>query len=315
MRYMRIPAVGLLILTIFAGCQAIKNRSYSEGLISHQMTWGDYERSYLIHLPPAVHLQKPLPVLFHLHGGGGTAKGTSGLTFGRFNTLADRDGFIVVYPDAIEKNWNDGRKSNLVTAWKENIDDVGFIAEIIKELKATYLIDSDRIYTTGMSNGGFMSSRLLCDRPDLFRGGAVLTASLSKDYVPECTPSSPVAVLVMNGTDDGLVPYEGGQIKVFNKPRGEILSTDDYVDMWKEKNQCVSQHPVVSLPDKVDDGTTVSIREYSDCADRGALVLYTITGGGHTWPGGRQYLGEKWIGKTSKELIACDVIWQFFQSL
>ncbi|MGB5665942.1 MAG: PHB depolymerase family esterase, partial [Maribacter sp.] len=274
-----------------------------------------YEREYLVHLPPKEKMNAPVPLLFHLHGGGGTAKGTVGLTFGRFNELADRDGFIVVYPNAVEKNWNDGRKLDAVKAWKENIDDVGFIVAIVNALKKEYNIDTSRIFTTGMSNGGFMSSRLLCDRADIFRGGAILTASISADYLPKCKPELPTAVMVMNGTDDPLVPYDGGQIKVFKKNRGEIISTNEIMDFWKEKNGCTVKKNTVALHDSKADDTSVIVEEYSNCQDRGALVLYTIKGGGHTWPGGKQYLGERWIGKTNRDIVACDVIWEFFKTL
>ena len=273
------------------------------------------KRNYIVHIPPADKLQKPVPLLFHIHGGGGTAKGTAGLTFGRFNELADRDGFIVVYPNAIDKNWNDGRKLADVKASEENIDDVGFIIAIVNEIKQKYKVDATRIFTTGMSNGGFMSSRLLCDRAGIFRGGAILTASLSKDYLPKCDPQKPVAVMVMNGTDDPLVPYDGGPVKVFRKTRGDIISTDEFVGFWKEKNGCTTKKNTFELPNTADDDTTVSVDEYGDCENQGALVLYKINGGGHTWPGGKQYLGERWIGKTNRDIVACDVIWDFFKTL
>jgi polyhydroxybutyrate depolymerase len=282
---------------------------------TYEMEFGGRERTYMVHLPPKEKMAKALPLLFHLHGGGGTAKGTPGLTFNRFNTLADQEGFIVVYPNAVNKNWNDGRKLEDVIAWKEDIDDVGFITAIFDALKEKHNIDSSRIFTTGMSNGGFMSSRLLCDRADVFRGGAILTASLSKDYLPNCDPKKPVAVLVMNGTDDPLVPYNGGMVKVFRKTRGEIVSTDEIVDFWKEKNGCEQKQEKINLPDTSDDGTTVSVTKYSDCKEGGALVLYTVNGGGHTWPGGKQYLGKRIIGKTNRDIVACDVIWEFFNSL
>ena len=308
----------LLLLTLVSisidGCQ-IANTQPDKNDITHFMEWLGDKRTFILHLPPHEKMQSPLPVLFHLHGGGGSAKGTLALTYGRFNTLADRDGFIVVYPNAIEKIWNDGRKSNKVTAWKENIDDVGFIAAIIDSLDAMYPIDKSRIFTTGMSNGGFMSTRLLCDRADLFRGGAILTAQISEDYLPNCKPANPTAVLVMNGTKDPLVPYHGGEIKVFNQSRGTIISTDDFITFWKQHNACQTKKSTVFLPDTQNDGTSVSVEEYADCADRGALILYRIEGGGHAWPGGKQYLGKRLIGQTSREIIACDVIWEYFKSL
>lgn len=196
------------------------------------------------------------------------------------------------------------------------MDDVGFLVEIVNVLSKKYNIDQTSIFTAGMSNGGFMSSRLLCDRADVFSGGAILTASISKEFFPKCKPEKPVAVLVMNGTDDKLVPYDGGEIKVFNRQRGEIVSTDEYVEFWKERNGCGVKQPTVHLPDlRKFDGTTVSIDKYTDCETGGALVLYKINGGGHTWPSGKQYLGKRVIGNTSREVNACDEIWRFFQSV
>ncbi len=99
------------------------------------------------------------------------------------------------------------------------------------------------------------------------------------------------------------------------KTRGEIVSTDEIVAFWKAENGCEVKQDKIDLPNKVDDGTTVSVTKYSDCKEEGALVLYTLNGGGHTWPGGKQYLRERWIGKTNRDIVACDVIWDFFKSL
>lgn len=312
--------LNLIILISFSSfsmgtCPKTKNNEL--GIVRQQLTWQQHERSYWVHLPPKSKMLGPLPLLFHLHGGGGTGKGTVRLTDGSFNKIADREGFIAVYPDGIARSWNDGRTENLKPQnW--GVDDVGFIAEIIKRLKQEYSIDSNRIFTVGMSNGGFMSSRLLCDRADLFRGGAVLTASLAVDYLPKCNPQRPVAVLVMNGTDDPIVPYDGGEIRLFKngKSRGEIISNDEYIQFWYEKNKCTGQESTVELPDREkEDGTTVSITTYTSCATRGALKFYKIIGGGHTWPGGKQYLGKKLIGNTSREINAYEEIWEFFSSL
>jgi len=309
-----VVAAMFMHLTLNA-CDSSPNSKHQKNLIRFTMNWDGYERLYLVHLPPKEKRQQAMPLLFHLHGGGGTARSNVGLTFGRFNELADRDGFILVYPQGIEKNWNDGRKLEAVKAWKEDIDDVGFIVAIVEKLKAKYSIDAKRIFTAGMSNGGFMSSRLICDRSDIFRGAAILTASLSVDYLPKCQPSQATAVLVMNGTEDKLVPYNGGEIKVLRKKRGEIISTDQFLQFWKKQNDCTVQKPTIQLPNLKADGTTVSVKEYTNCNDRGALILYKINGGGHTWAGGKQYLGERWVGKTSRDIVACDVIWEFFQSL
>lgn len=309
----KIMFIYLIILELSA-CKTTQVVNYRAQVTEYKLIWQGRERTYLIHLPPKEKMQKQVPLLFHLHGGGGTSYGCMGLTFGRFNELADREGFIVVYPQGFEKQWNDGRTGNFRTEEQLKLDDVGFIVKITEELKKKYKIDNTKIFTAGMSNGGFMSSRLICDRPDIFNGAAIITATLSKEYFPKCNPSKPVAVLIMNGTDDPLVPYNGGFVKVFKKTRGEIISTDDLIQFWKEKNACTNKE-VIKPKDKYDDGTSLIIEKYTVCKTGGSLLLYKIEGGGHTWPGGKQYLGEKLIGKTSKEINACDEIWNFFKTL
>lgn len=310
----RITLVMMLLSTFkLLGATTPVNES-KNSLIKRSIQWQGIERNYLLHLPPVEFMLRSMPVVVNIHGGGGTAKGTSRLNKDRFNELADQEGFIVVYPNAIDKSWNDGR-SQILKPRNKNVDDVGFIAAIIEELKQIYDVDLTRIYATGMSNGGFMTTRLLCDRADLFRGGAVVTASISKEYFPNCAPSQRVGVLVMNGTDDPLVPYDGGQIKVFRKTRGEILSTDDYLNFWITQNQCDTQSTTEMVPDtNTNDGSSVSIQSF-ECDPKYPVVLYKIKGGGHTWPGGKQYLGKRIIGTTNRDINACDVIWDFFKNL
>jgi len=311
--------VAVLVILTSLSCRTSNVPSVSEdakSAIRKTLLFQNRLRNYFLHLPPAEKMNKPMPVLFNIHGGGGKAKTTPGFTFYRFNEIADKEGFIVVYPDAVDKNWNDGRSENLKPE-NRDVDDVGFIVEIINRLKADYTIDEDRIFTSGISNGGFMSTRLLCDRADLFRGGAILTATLSEEYLSECQPSQPVAVLLMNGTDDPLVPYDGGMIRLVNKSktRGEVISTDDYLEFWKDRNSCEID-TTIKLPnsDKRDD-STVSLTTYKNCDEGGALRFYKVNGGGHTWPGGKQYLPKKMVGTTNRDINACDEIWKFFSSL
>lgn len=314
MKFKIIP-LGILLLSLFL-VSFQQSTTVTKGKISRKVIhWQDIKRTYLVYIPTSYDITKPMPLLFDIHGGGGTAWGTMRLTRSRFNELADEKGFIVVYPNAVKKNWNDGRLSNLKPGM-EFIDDVGFITQIVEKMKEEYNIDNQRVFTTGMSNGGFMSSRLLCDRSDIFRGGAIVTATLSIDYINSCIPENPVGVLVMNGTDDPLVPYEGGQVMVFNKERGEIVSTDDYVEYWQTLLGSSGTSYTDNLPDKnSEDNSTVSVTTYTDCDKDAALKLYKIEGGGHTWPGGRQYLSKKLIGSTNYDINACDVIWEFFEEL
>jgi polyhydroxybutyrate depolymerase len=279
------------------------------------LTIDGYSRYYLIHTPPEEFLNKEVPLLFVLHGGGGTATGIPKFTDGIFNDLADQDGFIVIYPNGIDKQWNDGRKID-TRASKENVDDVGFIQKIIEDVSTKYKVDDKRIFTCGISNGGFMSSRLACDLSHIFKGVGIVTAQISKEYASKCSPENPVSLIIMNGTEDPLVPYNGGDIKVFKKKRGEIISTDEFVNMWRDFNHCSSDMKVTNLPDlDLTDGCTIEKTSYSNCKDESKVELYKIIGGGHTWPGGKKYLTEGLVGKVCYDINGYKEMWNFFKSL
>ena len=237
------------------------------------------------------------------------------LTNGRFNQLADRDGFFVAYPQGIDKSWNEGRPDKISGAQRKGIDDVGFFRALIEHLVYEYPIDSDRIFVTGISNGGLMSLRLGCSLPDKIRAIAPVTASIPSAILPLCRSESGVSLAVFNGTEDPLVPYNGGQITVFRRQRGEVLSTDETIRIWRKKNRCTSEARVTELPNITADGTRVIKIEYSQCKNESKVLLYRIDGGGHTWPDGRQYLPVRRIGRTTRDINGCDAIWEFFRNL
>ncbi len=319
----KILHIGLITFLILScssddsGEEIVVPPTYEAGLKLEEMTWENRTRTYQVYFPLERFSQQSLPILFVLHGGGGNATDLQRFTSNRFNQLADTHGFIVVYPEGFEKSWNDGRDApGIVTAWDENINDVGFISEIANRLITGFNIDKNRIFTSGISNGGFMSSRLLCDRSDLFKGGAIITATLSSTYINSCSASNSNSVLVFNGTDDPLVPYNGGQVTVFGQERGEVISTDAYMQFWANANGCQATPVITDFPDAVDDDTTIQIHDYPSCDNQSVVRLYSIIGGGHTWPGAREslILGGV-VGRTTKEIVACDVIWDFFSAL
>lgn len=287
----------------------------------YQMQWEGYDRSYWLYKPSNWKLKKPTPVLFAIHGGGGDAQAMYKGTDGKFNQLANEHGFLVVYPNGIERQWNDGRFEGEYegiahqTAWKENLDDVGFLINILNQLKETFEIDHNRVFACGISNGGFMTNRLLCERSDIFKAGGVITATVDVAYLPLCQPSQPVGVIVMNGTADTAVPYDGGPLNSWLGSRGNALSTNNYIEFWTKHNACQTASETLDLPDTDGDGTHVSIVEYQNCNNRGKVKLYTIHEGGHTWPGDVSPLYSLIAGKTSMEINACEEIWNFFQSL
>lgn len=205
-----------------------------------------YDRSYLIFIPENYSPQLKYPVVFVLHGGGGNAKGLVKTTRARFNQLANRDGFIVVYPNGIEKSWNDGARDNFGVARKLNINDVGFIEKIIDDLNSKISVDLKNIFACGISNGGFMAQRLAFELSDKIKGIGVVAANLSVVQSGQKYPENPVPVILINGTNDSLVPYNGGFVHVFRQKRGEVLSVEESIKHGKPLT-VVQLKPVFTL--------------------------------------------------------------------
>ena len=160
-----------------------------------------------------------------------------------------------------------------------------------------------------------MAFRLGCSLPDKIRAIAPVTAQIPSAIESLCRFDSGVSLVVFNGTEDPLVPYNGGQITVFRRERGAVLSTDETIRIWRKKNRCTSEARATQLTDIAADGTRVTKIEYTQCAAESKVVLYRIDGGGHAWPDGRQYLPVGLVGRTSRDINACDEIWEFFRSL
>lgn len=277
------------------------------------------ERSYILHRPyqpgTTVDPTNPRPLLIALHGGGGDSRSMINLTGGRFNELADARNFYVVYPQGYENGWNDGRNDPYAPARKENIDDLAFLSRLIDAIAAEVPIDLSRVFATGMSNGGFMSMRVACQMSDRIRAVAAVTAQLSADLLSACQPTRPVGVLIINGTEDPVVPYGGGEVRIFHQRRGGILSTEDTLCFWAKHNRCRGSVNISELPDlDPKDETRVQLHRYANCASGRDARLYTVVGGGHTWPMGLPYLGERLVGTVSQDLDATQEIWRFFES-
>jgi len=280
---------------------------YSASIIS-----GGLERTYSVHISSSYDQTRPTPLVIVLHGGGGTGQGMPKLT--GFNAVADKEDFVIAYPDGFEKHWNDGRGIQLYRTQIENIDDVGFISALIDHLSDELNIDAKKVYVTGISNGGMMSHRLGCELSQKIAAISPVASNIPVNKASVWAPSWPVPVLIINGTDDPLVPWDGGDIHFGKITLGEVLSVADTVKFWVGKDRCSSVPAIKQLPDKdPSDGTTVRKEIYGGCQDGAEVVLYAIEGGGHTWPGGLQYLPESVIGRTSREFNASEVIWQFFK--
>ena len=298
----------LLGLALQAGASAAPG--LQRGTLRHQ----GLVREYYVHLPQGHDKTKPVPLVIGLHGGGGTARSFDRGAGGQFAKQSNARGWVVVYPQGVLKGWNDGRPMRTRRdARRSKVDDVGFIRKLIDVLHTTHGVDKSRVYATGISNGGFMSYRLAVELSDRIAAIAPVTANLSV-VMSRKTPVAPTPVMILNGTKDPLVPYNGGQVRVLGQDRGAILSTDATVAWWRRHNRCSARATRVALRDRCPrDGTRVYVEKYTTCPAGAPVILVRIEGGGHTWPGGWQYLPRLVIGRVCRDIDGTQLIFDFFQ--
>jgi polyhydroxybutyrate depolymerase len=307
------PAVAILLLILVLVPAILRGQGVVGGTGSgdkaRSLVSGGLKRTFLLHVPPGLDRSQPTPLVIVLHGGGGTGSKVARLT--RFSDEADREGFIVVYPDAINNHWNDGRNVARFRSQRENIDDVGFIATLIDRLAGQLNIDTSRVYVSGMSNGAMMSYRLACDLSAKIAAAAPVAGSMAEDLPDSCPPGKPVPLLAINGTEDPLVPYEGGGVGQLAK-RGVVIPVAKSIDFWVARDQCSKTPVVTDLPYRdPNDGIKVRRTEYSGGREGSEVILYTVEGGGHTWPGGAER--PERFGRRSEDFSATEVIWEFFK--
>ena len=279
-------------------------------LRAHTLAHDGMNREYLLYTPRlARRLPGDRPLVLVLHGGGGTHRGTVQNTRRRFHQLADQHGFYVAYPNAVNKMWDFG-EGKISESLERRVDDLGFFTRLIDRLLVELPIDPGQVFATGISRGGQASYFLACRLGDRIRAIAPITMPLPAFLEDDCRRGPPVGVAILNGTEDPLVPYDGGQITLFRQKRGRVLSTDATARLWRQRNGC-SDSSTDETIDEVDDATRVRKTVWSDCAGA-PVVVYRIEGGGHTWPSGGQYLPEALVGRVTREIDGAVEAWSFF---
>jgi polyhydroxybutyrate depolymerase len=265
-------------------------------------------RSYLVHVPPSYDGKTTYPVVLAFHGAA-----TNGQIMARFCGLsekADSAGFIVVYPNGT------GRNEKLLTfnagnccayAALHNIDDVKFTRILLGDLKQSVRVDPKRIFVTGMSNGGMMAYRLASESSEIIAAAAPVGGPMATQT---CAPRRSVPIIHFHGTEDEFAPYAGGrgpQSTAF----APFYSVQHSVDAWVRANGCSDKPTVEKLPNKADDGMTVTRKTWGSGREGSEVVLVTIEGGGHSWPGRDPRL--EFLGPSTKDISANDLMWEFFQ--
>lgn len=255
------------------------------------------KREYLLYVPKSYDPRTPTPLVISMHGAG--LWGAAQKETSRWNDLADKQGFIVVYPSGV------GGKG--VRVWRADpgpdlAKDVRFISELIDTLEASYNIDPTRIYANGLSNGGGMSFALSCTLADRIAAVGMVAAAQTLSW-NWCKDQHAVPMIAFHGTADPEVSYNGGGSWVTSRP---FPNVQRWVAHWARRNRCDS------IPVESRVASDVTRRAYTSCADNADVMLYTIQGGGHTWPGGSP-LPEWFVGRTATSISATDLMWQFFR--
>jgi polyhydroxybutyrate depolymerase len=280
---------------------------YGPGESKRTIEVGGRTRSFVLYQPEGMHAGEPLVIA--LHGRLGTGEGMERLT--HFERIAAREKFLLIYPDGVRKSWNDGRET---PAKKEGVDDVGFIRALIDSAIRNCHVNRNRVYVTGISNGGFMTMRLATELSDRIGAVAVVAATMDAGTARAAEAGlhvRPVSVLLLHGTKDPLVPFAGGTVS--RGAGGPILSHDSAVKWWVALDRAETSVVVQTfIVDSARDGTSGTCRIYSGSSGTQVEDI-VVANGGHTWPGGWQYLPVFMVGKTSRNFDASEWIWEFFE--
>ena len=246
-------------------------------------------RTFIVHLPSGYNEAIEYPLVFNLHGLGSNA--VQQQLYSQFDAVANEEDLIVVYADAINNNWDLFGNT-----------DVNFLSHLVDTLKQRYSIN-DCLFSTGMSQGGFLSYKLACELPQPVSAIAVVTGNMLESLQSSCTGVDEVSVLHFHGTADQVVNYNGS----FG-----VSPVEETVEWWASENNCNASPSITSLPDlDQSDGSTVEQYQYNECDDETEVVLYKITNGGHTWPGAFPVPS---LGNTNQDIDASELIGEFFKT-
>ncbi|RZS93594.1 prolyl oligopeptidase family serine peptidase [Aquimarina brevivitae] len=289
----RAPLRSLVITLII--CFGKFASTNAQQTLSASLVHDGITRSYILYVPELYTDDTPAPLVFNFHGY--TSNANDQMNYGDFRPLADTNGFIIVHPmGTVDNNGN----THFNVGWgTSTVDDVGFTEALIDEISSNYTIDASRIYSTGMSNGGFMSYKLACELSNRFAAIASVTGTMNKNQTNSCNPTHQMPVMEIHGTSDPTVPYEGANW---------IESTPSVLSFWANFNNCHPDPEITDIEDSnTSDGSTVEYQLYTN-GDNGATVAhYKIINGGHKWPG-TSYNSPG----TNYDIDASALIWNFF---
>lgn len=279
----------IIFLIIF-----INVRINAQTTIQGSFVFEGLTRTYRIYIPAMYNSSVSVPLIFNLHGYG--SNNTEQESYGDFRQIADTANFIIVHPNGTLDSYN---KLTWNSFDLSTVNDIGFLNALIDTVKTNYNIDDNRIYCTGLSNGGFMSYDIACYLSNRITAIASVAGSMIQTHINSCIPNHPIPVMEIHGTADATVPYNG---------YSSFLNVDTVVKHWIQFNNCSSVPVITNLPDiNTFDGCTTEHHVFSGGNNNSSVELYKIIGGGHSWPGAPIN-----INVTSMDFNASVEIWKFF---
>jgi polyhydroxybutyrate depolymerase len=267
-------------------------------------------RMYRVHLPASYKPSIAVPLLFALHGGGGNMDYQADDTKYGLISKSEQEGFAVVFPNGYSKlpggklaTWNAG--NCCAAARDEQVDDVGFIREVLTRVSQQVSVDYKRIYATGMSNGAMMAYRLACEMSEVFSGIAAVAGT---DNTRSCAPEMPVSVLHIHAKNDSHVLFNGGAgpDSVRASQVTDFVSVANTIVKWTKQNACALS------PKRTLESPAAFCQVYAPCAGGSEVQLCVTETGGHSWPGGEKLRGNE---PPSQAISAVDVMWDFFKRI
>lgn len=304
-------AVMTALIVLGTGVASVTLIASGQGSAATQvrsLPFGASQRTFRIFAPAA---GGAIPLVLVLHGAGGSGEDIERVTQEGINRLAEREGFVAVYPDGVSRRWNDGT-AVAVTATR-GADDVGFVSALIDDLVRTARVDQKRVYVTGFFNGGAMAFRLAREFSVKIAAIAPVAILMPEEQMRMQDPARAIPILLITGTEDFIVPFRGGDAGASYDPKWRALSTAETVRYWVKVNGCQPTPAVSMEPDRdPQDGTRVRRESYSPCRDGSEVILLAVEDGGqHAWPGGG-YAAPGWI---SRDIDANSVIWEAERSV
>jgi polyhydroxybutyrate depolymerase len=290
--------IAMVLLWGFAMFTGVAHANESQ---SYSLSDGVKDRTYRLYRPSYLGHQTPAPLVIVLHGGLGSASQAEDSY--NWDAQADRQGFLVVYPNGLSHSWNAGGIC-CGPALRDDVNDIGFLTRLIDIVSKSENIDLKRVYLTGISNGAAMAYRYACE--GTFPIAAIGPVAGSFSF--SCSKPHPVSVMAIHGLDDQHVPFAGGQ-GTKGVTKGSWVSVSQTLDLFRKANDC---KPSISYKDGLVQ------KNISHCAQDREVTLITIEGAGHQWPGGKAKTSiiQRVIGadQPSTALDATSVLWEFFQS-